>query len=136
MKRLPVFMIAAIFFGPASTQKINTNAEKLDGVWVTIRQEQDGKDLPEEVYEKYRLTITDSAYAYTNDDKGAVRYNNGKMDLYGREGANAGRHFTAIYKLEGDQLTICYNMAGDRYPGSFETRNDPSLLLTEYKRKE
>ena len=29
------------------------------------------------------------------------------MDIYGREGVNAGKHFTAIYKMESDQLTIC-----------------------------
>ena len=75
-------------------------------------------------------------------DKGEVTYNNGKMDIYGKEGVNAGKHFTAIYKYEnlpaggaGGQLTICYNLMGDSYPEAFETKSKPVLFLSVFKKE-
>ncbi len=56
------------------------------------------------------------------------------MDIYGKEGANAGKHFTAIYKYEMDQLTICYNLLGNDYPASFETNGKPMYFKSIFKK--
>jgi hypothetical protein len=57
------------------------------------------------------------------------------MDIYGKEGVNAGKHFTAIYKIENGQLTICYNLSGDGYPEAFETNTKPTLFLSVFKKE-
>jgi len=56
------------------------------------------------------------------------------MDVYGREGVNAGKHFTSIYKLENEQLSVCYNLGGDSYPESFDTKGKPKYFLAVFKR--
>jgi hypothetical protein len=47
--------------------------------------------------------IIDSNYTLTAEsvDKGIVKYGSGdKMDIYGKEGVNMGKHFTAIINLK------------------------------------
>jgi uncharacterized protein (TIGR03067 family) len=56
------------------------------------------------------------------------------MDIYGREGVNTGKHFSCIYKLEKEELTICYNLKGDGYPASFDTKAQPMLFLSVYRK--
>ena len=112
-------------------------SDKLDGTWSPVQQEIGGKPLPKTVFEKQKLVISDSSYTLTAEsvDKGVLKYANGKMDIYGREGVNAGKHFTAIYKFENGQLTICYNLAGDSYPDAFETKSKPVLFLSVFTRE-
>lgn len=68
-------------------------------------------------------------------DKGVLKYNGNKMNIYGKEGVNAGKHFTAIYKYENEQLTICYNLKGDSYPEAFDTSGKPALFLSVFKKE-
>ena len=81
--------------------------------------------------------MSDSTYTFSAEsiDKGVVKYRDDKMDIYGKEGVNAGKHFTAIYKYENDQLTICYNLKGDSYPEAFETKSKPLLFLSVFKKE-
>ncbi|WP_410962819.1 hypothetical protein, partial [Salmonella sp. SAL4446] len=58
----------------------------------------------------------------------------GKMDIYGKDGVNNGKHFTTIYKYQDEQLTICYNLAGDKYPESYETKGKPTYFLAVFKK--
>ena len=67
-------------------------------------------------------------------DKGILKYKGGQMDIYGKEGVNAGKHFTAIYKMENERLTICYNLKGDVYPSNFETKSAPTFFLSVFKK--
>jgi hypothetical protein len=73
------------------------------------------KPSPRLLLKKQLLIISDSSYAFIAEsvDKGVVKYKDNKMDIYGKQGVNAGKRFTAIYKLETDQLSICYNLKGD-----------------------
>ena len=123
----------------ASSIKAAAQNNKLNGTWVPVKQEMAGKELPKVVYEKQKLVMVDSSYILTAEsvDKGAVKYDDhDKMDIYGKEGVNTGKHFTAIYKFENDQLTVCYNLAGDSYPEAFETKSKPTLFLSIFTRQQ
>jgi uncharacterized protein (TIGR03067 family) len=113
------------------------NSNKFDGIWMPIKQEINGTSLPAAVFEKQRLILRDSTYTFTAEstDKGVVKYSGDKMDIYGKEGVNTGKHFTALFKYENDELTICYNLAGDSYPAAFETKSKPTLFLSVFKRE-
>jgi len=130
MRSITAFSILFLALGYLTTK----NADKLDGTWNPVQQEIGGKPLPKTVFEKQKLVISDSSYTFTAEsvDKGVLKYANGKMDIYGKEGVNAGKHFTAIYKIENGQLTICYNLAGDSYPDAFETKSKPVLFLSVF----
>ncbi|MGA2299009.1 MAG: hypothetical protein ABSG15_15800, partial [FCB group bacterium] len=120
----------------ATTDKTNTNEVNLNGNWVPLQQEMGGKMFPKAIYEKQKLIINDSSYTLIAEsvDKGILKYGNGKMDIYGKEGVNNGKHFTAIYKYENEQLTICYNLMGDSYPVAFESKSKPLLFLSVFKK--
>jgi len=130
---LPILLALACI----TPKKSQMNSYELNGVWIPTKQEMNGKELPATVYNNHKLTMNDSLYIFgiAQEDKGTVTYSKGKMDIYGKEGINKGKHFTAIYKLENAILTICYNLTGDSYPEAFETKSKPTLFISEYKRE-
>ncbi len=130
-------LIICIFLAACSGAK-NTTAipSKIQGTWIAIQQEMGGKSLPKSFYDKQQLIINDSSYTVIAEsiDKGVVRYHGNKMDIYGKDGVNKGKHFTAIYKYDNDQLTICYNLSGTSYPEAFDTKDKPGFFLSVFKK--
>lgn len=135
----PLLFISIITFigiGCSGPKNAAMKPNKLNGTWIPVSQEMGGKQMPKAFYESQKLVINDSTYTLTAEsvDKGVVKYNGNKMDIYGREGVNKGKHFTAIYKYENAQLTICYNLMGNSYPESFDTKGKPLYFLSIFKR--
>ena len=138
MRTIAFISLLAFCLGCTSL-KTTGQTNKLNGTWIPVKQEIGGKELPKAVYEKQKLVIVDSNYILSAEsvDKGVVKYGDGdKMDIYGKEGVNTGKHFTAIYKFENEQLTICYNLAGDSYPDGFETKSKPTLFLSVFTKQQ
>ena len=112
------------------------STEQLNGTWVPVKQEIAGTPLPKGALQQ-TLTIDNENYTVIigeATDKGVIEYKDDKMDIYGKDGVNAGKHFTAIYKYENGQLTICYNLAGDSYPDAFETVGKPLFFLSVFEK--
>ncbi len=133
--RLTTMMCLLIFcVSCAATKNSSTSSNALNGSWTPIKQEIGGRELPVDIFQKQKLIVSDTTYSFSAEstDKGTLQYEGGQMDIYGKEGVNAGKHFTALYKLEKDQLTICYNLAGDSYPVAFETKSKPALFLAVF----
>lgn len=134
----PILLIASVIIAAACTgpKAAKKNTNPLNGAWAPVSEEMGGRSLPTAAFATQRLVIADSTYTFTAEsvDKGVVRYHDDKMDIYGREGVNAGRHFTAIYKHENAQLTICYNLIGDSYPASFDTKGKPAYFMCVFER--
>jgi uncharacterized protein (TIGR03067 family) len=137
MKLLAFLILTTLTIACATTKKSKMNSDNLNGTWIPVRLEIDGKDLPAGTFEKQKLILNDSAYTFIAEsvDKGVAIRKGNKMDIYGRDRVNAGKHFTALYKLENGQLTICYNLAGDRYPEAFETKAKPTFFLCTFKKE-
>jgi uncharacterized protein (TIGR03067 family) len=130
------YFVFLILFAACTASK-KTTSFTLNGDWSPLRQEISGKQLPTAAFEKQTLTLKDSVYTVVAEsvDKGVVRYKDGKMDIYGKEGVNSGKHFAAIYKLENGQLSICYNLKGDSYPETFETKGKPLFFMSVFRKK-
>lgn len=137
MRVLMFITISLLTLSCAGPKKTSATAGKLNGTWIPVNEEMGGKQLPKVAFETQKLIIADSNYTFTAEsvDKGVVRYKDDKMDIYGKEGVNAGKHFTALYKYENEQLTICYNLKGDHYPESFETTGKPLYFLSVFKKE-
>ena len=56
------------------------------------------------------------------------------MDIVGRDGPNAGRTMHAIYELNGDHLTVCYDLDGAARPSNMQPQDDQLLLSITYAR--
>jgi uncharacterized protein (TIGR03067 family) len=137
MRQLTTSLLFCLAISCATTRNTNTNSNILNGTWLPVQQEFSGTVLPKAAFEKQKLIINNSSYTLIAEsvDKGVVKYKDDKMDIYGKEGVNAGKHFTAIYKFENEQLTICYNLTGTSYPEAFETKGKPMYFLSVFKKE-
>ena len=125
-----------IFSLVCSTTNISAQSNKLNGTWVPVKPEIDGNPLPPATFEKQKLIINDTAYTFIagSIDKGIISYKVGNMNMYGKEGINAGRHITAGYKFAKDQLVISYNLAGDKSPKYLRRKASQLIFLQHSKR--
>jgi|ERR1700722_2156716 len=133
--RLLIIFSFCISAGFINAKKIIVN--ELNGTWIPVKQEMNGEALPESSFQNQRLIISDSNYTFSAEsvDKGIAKFSDGKLDIYGKEGVNTGKHFTAIYKLENHLLTICYNLKGDDYPETFDSKGKPLFFLCVFKKE-
>jgi uncharacterized protein (TIGR03067 family) len=133
----PVIFISLIILaiGCLNTNHAAAQSNLLNGTWIPIKQEMGGTPFPQSVLSNQKLIISDSMYTVVAEsiDKGILRTHEDKMDIYGKEGVNAGKHFTALYKFENGQLMICYNLAGDPYPEAFETKGKPMFFMSVFQ---
>jgi uncharacterized protein (TIGR03067 family) len=137
MKRMTFLLINILILGCSPANRAYMVPNPIKGSWIPVKQEIGGKLLPQAAYEKQTLTLQDSTYRVVAEstDKGVVRYKGRKMDIYGKEGVNKGKHFTAIYRYESGLLTICYNLLGNSYPEAFETKGNPMFFLSVFKKE-
>lgn len=137
MRLLLYIMIVAFAVGCTGSRKSAMKENKLNGTWVPIKQELAGTALPAGAFANQKLILADSNYTFVAEstDKGVVKYAGDKMDIYGKEGVNVGKHFTAIYKYENGELTICYNLLGSGYPESFDTKGKAMYFLSVFKKE-
>jgi uncharacterized protein (TIGR03067 family) len=121
-----------------ASQVAFSQPKELLGNWMPMKQEFAGKPVAKAYFENQKLIIGDGTYIVIAEstDKGTVTYNGNKLDIYGTEGINKGKHFMAIYSLEKGELTICYNLAGDSYPESMDTKGKPMYFLSVFKKGE
>ena len=136
MRQLASLFLFSLLLGCVATRIAKPGSTALNGTWVPVSQEFGGKQLPPILFEKQKLVLLDSNYTFTAEsiDKGVLDYSDGKMDIYGRQGVNTGKHFMAIYKMENGQLTICYNLLGNRYPVAYATKGKPNFFISVYKK--
>ena len=84
------------------------------------------------------LHLTADSYEFAGDKGSYSLVGNlgpiAAMDILGREGPNAGHRIPAIYALEGDQLTICYQLGKGERPTEFLSPKGKLVLLIVYKR--
>jgi uncharacterized protein (TIGR03067 family) len=137
MRIVAILLLVVVGIGCAPTRSTNATTYVLNGRWVPVKQEMGGTSLPAAAFGSQVLVMSDSTYSFTAEsiDKGVLKYGHDTMDIYGKEGVNAGKHFTALYKFENGQLTICYNLAGDHYPESLETKGKPKYFLSIFKKE-
>jgi uncharacterized protein (TIGR03067 family) len=82
---------------------------------------------------KYSLSLADTRLEMSHQLQSDQRPR--AMDLTVTEGADKGKTFKAIYKLEGDTLTVCRSIHPDQdRPAEFGTKPDSGLMLVVWKR--
>lgn len=137
MRSLLFLCVLLLGLACTNTKNVNMEPNELNGTWLPFKQEYAGTALPKAAFEKQKLILSDSNYTLIAEsvDKGVVKYNGDKMDIYGKEGVNIGKHFMAIYKYENGELTICYNLAGDSYPEGFDTKGKQLFFLSVFKKE-
>jgi len=132
MRLLSGFLFFLLFVGCSNQNHL----EKLNGTWELVAQEIGGMKLPVTASLNQTLVINGEEYSMTAEsvDKGTISANETQLDIFGTDGPNAGKTFKAIYKLENDKLTICYNLSGDSYPEEFSTDGKAMFFMATFEK--
>ena len=116
--------------------------DSFEGTWKLTSVEINAQPLSMEVLQQARLTVQGPKYTLVLGDTRLemthVLFADQQpkaMDLTVAEGPEKGQVFRAIYKLDGDTLTVCRNIkAGVDRPTEFATKPDTGLMLGVWKR--
>jgi uncharacterized protein (TIGR03067 family) len=109
----------------------------LAGTWKVEKATLGGQDMSESLKTlvliieegKYKLVTDSGTIAIEPDKKPKV------MTIKGTDGPNKGKTFPAIYEIDKDTLTICYDLSGKEPPTAFESKAGTKLFLVSYKRE-
>lgn len=131
--------ISGLILLPLQKTSAQQPRKTIEGTWILVSAERGGQKLPDEGLKDTRLILNDGHYTY-KDDHGTYKLIRAQglaspngMDITGTEGPNKGKTILAIYELEGDTLTICYDLEGKQRPEEFATLG-PQQFLATYKR--
>lgn len=115
----------------------------LNGTWLPIAADVSGQALVVEELRVSRLVLNDGGYQIIDKadhvvDCGDYRVDDSvypqTMDIVGVSGPYAGRVMLAIYELQGDRLTVCYDLESTSRPTDMEAEDDELLLSITYAR--
>jgi uncharacterized protein (TIGR03067 family) len=138
------FFILAVVLSIMQTAKGDgpKDSDAIQGTWLASAAEIGGKLFPDEVRKSIKLTLKDGKYTVTlgnSRDQGTIKLDPSAkpkaLDITGTDGPNKGRTILAIYALNGDTLTICYDLSGKSRPTEFKTTEGSQLLLVTYQRE-
>jgi uncharacterized protein (TIGR03067 family) len=144
MKAMLILVTLALGINSARREKtMDSDTEKLAGVWNCTSATNDGKALPAEIVRELRLTLTNEGGYKTERGKQVlfdstytldVNKKPKQIDMIGTEGELRGKAALGIYKFDGDALTICYTMPGGDRPTEFESKPGSKATLAVWKR--
>jgi uncharacterized protein (TIGR03067 family) len=109
----------------------------LEGVWAVDSATMSGAALPLTAFQDAKLSLDAGLYEFQTDRGDYVVLPGTTpiaIDIHGRDGPNAGRTILGIYELNGDTLTICYDLSGKDRPKKFVSTAGTQLFLVRYKR--
>ncbi len=115
--------------------------EKWQGTWHAVSMETNGKFTPVDQLKKIKLTVKGADYHFQNGDfseHGTYKFqatkNPRQLDIVVGEGIDKGKVYLVIYKVEGDELTICLETANPKRPTVFTGRAGSGQVLEVWRR--
>jgi uncharacterized protein (TIGR03067 family) len=140
-----VVLVVCLIGSEAPKKPVVDAAElkKLAGHWEVAQQEHGGKKTPAK--KLAGLAVEVSGKRMTTREKGDVKEDAtilaldpkskpAAIDLKIASGADMGRVVKGIYKLEGDNLTVCVAEPGKERPTAFAAREGTGHTLFVFKR--
>jgi uncharacterized protein (TIGR03067 family) len=135
--------VVMLFLGNAlqGQDKPSTDLERLQGTWVPSAAAFDGTDAPAELLKERLWVIAGDQLAELNkgrrEGRATLQIDAAKppaaLDVTYTDGPAKGQTGRAIYKIEGDLLTVCMALPGDR-PVEFASKRGEGLALLVFKR--
>lgn len=128
----------------AEAEDAKKDLEKLQGTWLLVAGERDGKEFTEEEVKKTKLfikgdtfRIPESAVATSQD--GTIKIDPSKkpkeMDATTGSGPDKGKTWQGLYELDGDTYKVCFAPPGKDRPKEFSSKAGSGHLLQVWKRE-
>jgi uncharacterized protein (TIGR03067 family) len=140
----PAVLVLSLAVAVAQEKKDDAAADlkAMVGKWKLEKAELGGKDALGLLKDlKFEITGPGKYLAQLGEqkDEGTFTVDPSKspkeMDIKGTGGPNKDKTIPAIYKLDGDTLTIAYELGGGKRPERFESKPDTKQYLAVYKRE-
>lgn len=115
----------------------------VEGSWVPVAAAVSGQPLDVDELRVARFVLDRGGYEIIDRanhvvDSGDYRVDATvspwSMDIIGVSGPNAGRTMLAIFELQGDRLTVCYDLEAASRPQDMQPLEDQLLLVITYQR--
>ncbi|MFO0805886.1 MAG: TIGR03067 domain-containing protein [Gemmataceae bacterium] len=143
MLRLALCSLIVLVPQAMADDKSDAELKALVGKWEIVKSELGGMDITDHLKAlKFEISAGGKYFAQLGEEKdeGSFTIDLAKkpkeMDIKSTGGPNKDKLVKAIYKLDGDELVVCYELGGDGdRPLKFETKKDTKQLLATYKRK-
>ena len=144
MRRLPPFAAVAILLigsGLRGQDKQASDLDRFQGTWVPSSAVFDGLEAPADLLKDRLWVIAGTQLSELNKDRRESRATltldaakkPSALDVTYTEGAAKGQIGRSIYKIEGDVLTVCMALPGER-PTEFVSKRGGGLSLLVFKR--
>lgn len=139
MAALLSLMVAYLWQAPPVSEAV----ARLQGEWLIISSEREGNALPAEQLFNERLVIEGTRFSrlQTAPNGTEIDGENGKLSIDSSK-PNTMIDFKlwegtvhGLYKLDGDELTLCITRQGGPRPDSFETKAGDARVLQKFRRK-
>jgi uncharacterized protein (TIGR03067 family) len=115
----------------------------MQGSWVPVKGEFNGKPVEDPVLKSIVLKIEDDKYEVVISGEEQTDRGTFKLDakaqpkaltLTSLKGPNEGKTIPAIYEIKDGVLRVCYDMSGAGHPKEFKTMPFTVLYLLTYER--
>jgi uncharacterized protein (TIGR03067 family) len=119
----------------------DTDATQLNGTWVLVRGEQDGKPLPEDAIQGIKMVIDGDKYTLIVGGERMVSTLHldptkkpKSIDAKATGGPYKDKTLLGIYRIEGDEFTVCFAAPGKERPKDFTTKSGTGTFVHVWKR--
>ncbi|MBI3838701.1 MAG: TIGR03067 domain-containing protein [Planctomycetia bacterium] len=141
-KAMWIAIVAALFsVAAAQNDPVSEELKKLEGTYKMVRGEEGGKPLEDDIVKTAKLTITGNKHVVQLGQEtinGTHTVNPlekpESIDASDTTGRFAGMTTKGIYKLEGDEFSVCFSPPDELRPSDFSTRNHPGRLMHVWRR--
>ncbi len=119
--------------------------EKLQGTWILVWAERDGKKLPEEEVKKTRITFKNDTFVFPDasgigtSQKGIIKIYPSKtpkwMDSKATDDTAKQKTSFGLYEITGDDYKVCFAPPGKDRPVEFTSKPGSDHILQVWKRE-
>jgi uncharacterized protein (TIGR03067 family) len=132
-------LLAGAFVVAAGTQ--DSDATRLNGTWGLVRGEQEGKPLPDAIQgikmvmdgDKHTLIVGGEKMVTTHHLDATTKPKS--IDAKPTAGPYKDKTLLGIYRLEGDEFTVCFAAPGKERPREFTTKSGTGTFVHVWKRQ-
>jgi uncharacterized protein (TIGR03067 family) len=112
------------------------------GTWIATSSTFDGQKAPDAIARSIKRIVTDDHVVWERSGKRFAgtkieldpTHDPKNLDVIPDGGRNRGEHVLGIYKLVGDQLTICMAAPGQPRPKEFQAQKGSGCVLQTFER--